>query len=281
MPPASAGALSARLRKLLAEPRLRGADVDSDRFVELHRQILLEKPVMLAVFREFYDAILEADERYFTAPGARVELGAGSSLFRNFHPEVISTDIKFTGSLLAVVDAQALPFRRDAVRAYYGINCFHHFPDPSRFFNQLAVLLPPGGGCVLIEPYHGPVARMFYRRLFETERFDREQREWTSEGTGPMTGANQSLSYIVFTRDAAEFSRRFPKLEVVKQLPMTNYARYVLSGGLNFRALLPARMGGMVRTMERLLSPLAKWCALHHLIVLRKRAVSSQAMEAP
>jgi hypothetical protein len=122
---------------------------------------------------------------------------------------------------------------------------------------------------------------MFYRRLFETERFDTAQRGWTTDATGPMTGANQALSWIVFSRDAAEFARRYPELELVEQLPMTNYLRYVLSGGLNFRALMPAPLEGVARAVERLLSPLARWCALHHLIVLRKRVISTQAIEAP
>jgi SAM-dependent methyltransferase len=278
MPPAEPAApepsrrpLVAALRRVLAEPRLRGVHVDSTRFVDLHRQILHEKPVMRAVFQEFYEAILRADARYLTAPGRRVELGAGSSRFGELHPEVLSTDIKRAGHLRAVVDAQALPFRRYSVRAYYGIDCFHHFPDPARFFDQLVDLLPPGGGCVLIEPYHGPLARLFFERLFETERFDRSQRGWTTEGSGPMTGANQALSYVVFTRDAGEFARRYPDLELVAQAPLTNYPRYVLSGGLNFRSLVPAGIAGAVRIAEGAMAPLARWLALHHLIVLRKR----------
>src|ERR1041384_6630914 len=77
---------TALLRRALAEPRLRGVDVDSGRFVDLHRQILHEKPVMRAVFQEFYAAILRADARYFTAPGRRVELGAGSRRLRGLPP---------------------------------------------------------------------------------------------------------------------------------------------------------------------------------------------------
>src|ERR1044071_10170435 len=120
------------------------------------------------------------------------------------------------------------------------MHCFHLFPDPARFFGEVVALLPPGGGCILIEPYHGPFAQFLYQRLFETERFDRSQRGWTSEGAGPMTGANQALSFVVFTRDAGEFSRRFPALELVAQAPMTNYPRYVLSGGAHIPLPVPA-----------------------------------------
>lgn len=275
--PAAPGRGTLALRRWLAEPRLRGVSVDSGEFVELHRQILMAKPIMRAVFSEFYDAMLAADERWFTAPGRRVELGAGSSVFGELHPEVLATDIKVARTVRAVVDAQGMPFRPGSVRALYGINCFHHFPEPERFFDELVRLLAPGAGCVLIEPYHGPLAAQFYRRLFATERFDPAQPAWTSSSGGAMTGANQALSYIVFRRDRAEFTRRYPGLELVEQRPLTNYPRYILSGGLNFRSLIPGWLGGVVRAAEGLASPLARWLALHHLIVLRRTDRASVA----
>jgi hypothetical protein len=54
-----------------------------------------------------------------------------------------------------------------------------------------------------------------------------------------MEGANQALSYIVFERDRERFERLFPDLEIVEQSWIANYPRYLLSGGLNFRQLLP------------------------------------------
>lgn len=267
----SHGLMAVALRRLLAEPRLRHVSVDSDQLVKLHRQILLEKRIMREVFAEFFTAMLAADARWFTAPGARVELGAGSSIFGDLHPQVISTDIKLADTLRAVVDALAMPFKTGAVRSVFGVNCFHHFPDPAKFFGELTAMLAPGGGCVLIEPYHGVVARQFYRRLFETEHFDPDQRGWMTAASGPMTGANQALSYVVFERDRAEFVRRFPALEVVESRPLTNYARYILSGGLNFRALVPAWCAPAIRGAEMALTPAARWLALHHLIVIRRR----------
>ena len=62
----------------------------------------------------------------------------------------------------------------------YGMNCFHHFPDPDRFFTELERVLVPGGGCVLVDPYHGPFARWLYPRLFATEGYDTDQVDWTA-----------------------------------------------------------------------------------------------------
>jgi hypothetical protein len=57
----------------------------------------------------------------------------------------------------------------------------------------------------------------------------------------------------------------------VHHAPLTNHLRYFLSGGLNFRSLVPEKLGGAVKLVERIASPLARWTALHHLLVLRRR----------
>ena len=53
--------------------------------------------------------------------------------------------------------------------------------------------------------------------------------------------------------------------------PLRNYLRYLLSGGLNFRPLVPQGAAGAVAFVETLLTPLRRLLALHHVIVIRKR----------
>lgn len=260
-------------RDRLSEPAVRSVDVDSDELLEVHRRILASKPMMRGVFDDIYDACMAADRRYFNGAGRRVEIGAGVSLFKQRYPEIISTDIKASSALDAVVDALAMPYEAGTVRAIYGINVFHHLPSPDRFFAELERVLGPGGGAVLVDPYHGPLARWLYPRLFTTEGYDLTQREWDAGGAmGVMHGANQALSWIVFVRDAALLLERHPGLEVVSRTPLTNYPRYLLSGGLNFRQLLPDAAIPALRACERVARPLARWFGLHHLIVIRKRS---------
>jgi SAM-dependent methyltransferase len=254
------------------DPRLKGVDYDSDDLITIHRQILMEKEIMRDVFAEFYDLCIALDKKFFSsATEKRVEIGAGVSFFKDRHPYIISSDIKHAPHLDMVVDAQQMEFPKNSVRAFYGINCFHHFPDPQLFFNELSRTLTPGGGCVLIDPYHGWVASRFYKKLFDTESFDKDQKEWTNKGAGVMVGANQALSYIVFCRDVGKFHHMFPELTVIYQHPLDNYIRYLLSGGLNFRALVPAFLSPVIRIIEILISPLNRFFALHQVIVIRKK----------
>jgi hypothetical protein len=86
-----------------------------------------------------------------------------------------------------------------------------------------------------------------------------------------MNGANQALSYVVFVRDRKRFETEFPQLEIVSQEPLPNAVGYLLSGGLNFRQLVPDFMTPLVELLERALSPLRRLYALHQVIVLRRR----------
>ena len=261
-----------KLRTWLQEPRLIGVDPDSERMLEIHSKVLYEKPMMRDVFSEFYDACIQLDEKYFSDSKAkRVEIGAGVSFFKKKYPEIISTDIKKAENLDMVVDAQNMPFEQNSVRAIYGINCFHHFPNPDLFFNELDRVLVKGCGCILIDPYYGTIAKRFYKKIFDTETFDMTQKEWVNESLGFMNGANQALSYIVFIRDKKKFEERYLNLEIIVQKPLNNYMRYVLSGGLNFRQILPSFFSPVIKFFEFIFMPFNSVFALHHIIVIRKK----------
>lgn len=260
------------IRRLLAEPRLLDADPDAPGFVDLHRRILASKPLTRSVFLETYRACRAADERHLRGDGARVEIGAGASFLGTVYRDVMMTDIKPVAGIERVVDAMAMPFAAGSVRAIYGMHCFHHLPDPARFLAELVRVLAPGGGCILVEPYHGPLAAFLYRRLFTTEGFDPHQQEWQTPTSGPMSGANQALSYIVFVRDRDRLRSDYPQLELVLMRPLTSWVRYLASGGLNFRTLAPGWSDRVLRGVELALAPAARWLALHQLLVLRRRA---------
>jgi SAM-dependent methyltransferase len=260
-----------KVRNYLQEPRLKNINPDSEELLVVHSRILYEKPMMRRVFSEFYNKCIGLDKKYFAGKGKRIEIGAGVSFFKKAYPEIISTDIKYAENLDLVVDAQNMPFENNSVRAIYGINCFHHFPDPDKFFHELERVLEKRGGCVLIDPYYGFTAKRFYKRIFDSEIFDPEQKEWKNESLGVMNGANQALSYIVFKRDREKFEKKYPGLEIVLQKPLNNYLRYLFSGGLNFRQVLPSFFSPLIIGFEGLLFPFRSAFALHHVIVIRKK----------
>jgi SAM-dependent methyltransferase len=254
----------------LREPSLASMDVDGAERLKLHRAMLDRKPMLRDVFIEFNQLFKKLADRFLPANGLEIELGAGVAPMRDSYPEVLATDVVVSPDLDRVLNAQDMNLADGTVRVFYGQNCFHHFPQPDQFFSELERTLAPSGGAILLEPYYGPLASFLYKRLFSTEGFDKSYPAWETPAIGPMNGANQALSYIVFVRDREEFSRKYPSLEIVHEQRIGNYLKYLLSGGLNFKQLLPDWTVGTISLMEKLLWPLNRWFALHHVIVLRK-----------
>jgi SAM-dependent methyltransferase len=261
-----------RVLSWLREPLVNGIDVDGSQRLELHRAMLQRKRMLQAVFAEFHHLFKTLDRELLSGKGMEIELGAGIAPMQESYPDVLATDVVESPQSDRTLDAEAMDLADNSVRTIYGQNCFHHFPHPDRFFRELARVLVPGGGAILLEPYYGPVAAFIFKRLFPTEGFDKAYQSWETPVMGPMKGANQALSYIVFVRDRTEFTRKHSALEIVYQAPVRNYLKYLLSGGLNFRQLLPDCFIESVGWAEKVLSPLNPWIALHHVIVLRKVA---------
>ena len=259
------------LADLLRDPAVDNVDIDGENRLEQHRRMLVKKRMLREVFNDFHLLFNRLDLRFFSGNGIRLELGAGVAPMRDSYPDVLATDIVYSEHLDKVLNAENMDIGNSSVRSVFGQNCFHHFPHPDKFFHELMRVLIPGGGAILLEPYHGPIASLLYKRLFHSEGFDRNYPSWETPATGPMNGANQALSYIVFKRDRAIFEEKYPHLEIVLEEPVGNYLRYLLSGGLNFRQLCPDLATNLIRLLEKLLSPANRWLALHYVIVLRKK----------
>ena len=255
---------------LLRDPSLNNVNVDDHERLVLHSKMLVRKRMLREVFIEFHHLFKKIDKQFMTAKGIEVELGSGIAPIRDSYPEVLATDVVASPHLDRVLNAEAMQLNDESVRAFFGQNCFHHFPHPDEFFNELERVLPNGGGAILLEPYYGPFATFLFRRLFRTEGFDKSYPSWDTPTTGPMNGANQALSYIVFVRDRIEFEQKHPTLKIVHQAQVGNYLKYLLSGGLNFRQLCPDAMSPIIGFIQRCLSPLNRWLSLHHIIVIRK-----------
>jgi len=267
--------LSKILRNLVLDSKIKDDNIDRDSvdLLKVHAEIIKNKTLLHNVFQEFYDLCIRMDISYFKGTGKVVELGAGVSFIKTKYPYITTSDIKNYQGVDLVVDSQNMLFEDNEVHAFYGINCFHHFAEPRKFFNELKRILPSGGGVVLIEPYYGFFSNILYKRVHEDEFYDKQQQLWETGHNANqfMTGANQALSYLIFVRDRKDFEREFPELEIVYTAVINNYVRYLVSGGVNFKQLLPSFLERPLKLLEKILTPLNKILGLHHVIVLRKK----------
>lgn len=266
--------LMSALRRSLYDPRVRDLDVDDNELLEIHRQILYEKKIMRNVFEDFYDEMTIRCDKYLVKTGLEIELGSGSGFFKDVRDGLVTSDIRNGDHIDRVLDAQNMDLDDSTVRCLYAINLFHHLPDPEKFFHELSRTLAPGGGCVLIEPHFGPVSGFIHSWLHKDEHFDKQAKCWQTEGiSGPLSGANQALAYLVFHRDKQLFQEKFgAELEILESTPLSNGIRYLASGGVNFRQLVPDFLEPILKATECLLSPFANTYALHNLIVIRRKS---------
>jgi hypothetical protein len=260
------------IRNWLIDSTVAPHDVDSPAFSIAHRQVVLRKRILRGLFEKFYRECRAMDLRYFQdCPGSRLEIGSGAGIVSEVYADVITSDIKVLPFVDLVLQAEKLPFEDNSLRAIYAINVFHHLSQPRDFFSELLRVVHPGGGVVLIEPFYGPLASWVFKNLHKSEGFEPEAPSWEPPvPTGPFSKANQALSYIIFKRDLSQFNKEFPELDLVVQRPQTQLW-YLLSGGVNFRQLLPDSLTALARFSERLLSPFNQWIALQQTIVLRKK----------
>lgn len=249
-------------KRLLAHPLTRGLSVDDPRTTELRREIIRTKRFLRAIYAEWYTLILSRLPRRDRV----LEIGSGAGFFDELLPDVITSEVFPTPGVRLVADACQLPFSDGTLDAIVMTDVFHHIPDVARFLDEANRCLAPGGRIVMVEPWRTPWSKWVYTRL-HPEPFLPDA-GWALPRTGPLSGANGALPWIVFERDRAEFERRWPRLRLGAIEPLMPIS-YLASGGVSMRSLLPGWTYGVVRALERMLP--ARGTAMFALIDIEAR----------
>ena len=258
-----------RLRSVLETPATRGLSVDDPHTTLARREILRRKAFLRKVYLEWYDLILEAlPER----PGRVLELGSGAAFLKDLLPSLVTSEVVAWEGVSLVADARALPFSPAGLRAIVMTNVFHHIGDARAFLREAARAIRPGGVVAMVEPWVTPWSRFVYGRL-HAEPFLPEARDWEFRADGPLSDANGALPWIVFERDRPIFHDEFPEWRVESVRPLMPL-RYLLSGGMSMRSLMPGAAFGFWRTLERVAAPIMDRVAMFAAIVLRRQEAS-------
>jgi hypothetical protein len=119
----------------------------------------------------------------------------------------------------------------------------------------------------MIEPWVSHWSRFVYTHLHH-EPFQPESPVWEFPSSGPLSGANGALPWIVFARDRRRFEAEFPQWQIEHVRPMMPF-RYLLSGGVSLRPLTPAWSFGLWSAAESVLGPWERSLAMFAQITLR------------
>lgn len=236
-----------RLRTWLAHSLTVGLDIDSPETTALRRRIIQENRFLRRIYETWYGKIAAVLP---LPPGAVLELGSGAGFLREFVPDAITSELFPTPGVCAALDGQQLPFRDGSLRAIVMTNVLHHLPQPRSFFGEAARCVRPGGVLLLIEPWVTAWSRLIYTRLHH-EPFAPDMETWEFPSSGPLSGANGALPYIIFERDRAQFEREFPMWRVEQIEPIMPFA-YLVSGGVSMRQMMPGWSFPLWHVFERL-----------------------------
>jgi SAM-dependent methyltransferase len=255
------------LRDLLAHPLTRGRSIDDPATTLIRRRIIGEKRFLRRIYEEWYTAIAA---QLPPEPGAVLELGSGAGFLNEYVPDLIRSEVFCCAGIEVVLDGRQLPFASSSLRAIVMTDVMHHIPDVELFFSECARCLRSGGRVVMWEPWVSRWSRFVYRGLHH-ERFDEDSSGWSFPLTGPLSGANGALPWIVLERDRQRFERLFPQLWLRRIVPAMPF-RYLLSGGVSLRSLLPGSWYPVVAGAERLLTPWMHHLAMFAFIVIERTA---------
>lgn len=227
------------------------ANLDDPSRIGFLRNIIQSKPALLYFYRETYRKYADCLKRC-PVEGQAIELGTGAGFTKNVIPSLITSDILPYEGIDIVIDGTLLPFRDESLKMICMVNVFHHIPDVELFFSEAERCLVPGGRIFITDQNVGVISKPILK-YFHHEGFDSDSCNWKFDSSGPLSGANGALAWLVFKRDKSRFADLFPYLKIESVVTHTPFL-YWLSGGLKNWSLVPAPLLPMLTWLDILIN---------------------------
>jgi len=245
------------------------AEIDG-RIAEHGRQ-WRQKPALRDIYLDLYRRMAAE-----LAPGRTLEIGGGAGIFKEYAPDVVTTDILPAPWLDLVADAQFLPVADNTFDNIVMFDVLHHIEFPRRFLTEASRVLRPGGRIIMVEPGITPVSWPFYR-MMHPEPVDMAADPLHDGEPDPNRDAfeaNQAIPTRLVGRDRARFVQAFPEFKVARKRWLSLFA-YPLSGGFQPWSLIPQSLVAPVLWIEDRLAPIfGGLLGFRLLIVIEKRAAA-------
>jgi SAM-dependent methyltransferase len=242
------------------------SNLDAPETTLQHRAIILRKIFLKKLYIHWYRSFLKKIPDL--ADGIIIEIGSGGGFIKMLEPRIITSDILSFDHCDMTFSAEGMPFEDHSLTAIFMIDVLHHIPNCEKFFLEAERTLKQGGHIVMIEPANTIFSRFIFQNLHH-ENFDPLASDWTFPTSGPLSGANGALPWIIFSRDYDRFTNTFPSLSKEEIKLHTPFA-YLFSGGLSYKSLFPGWMFKPFQLFEFLISPFNRWIAMFQTISVKK-----------
>lgn len=242
-------------------------DLDDAKTTIIRSKIIWKNIFLRNLYTDFY-TIFKNSLAGLSKRRKLVELGSGGGFIKKIIPDVITSDVIKLPGIDLNLSATNMPFNNESIDKFFMLNVIHHIHDARMFFKEIDRCLKKNGKLIAIEPANTLWGRFIYQH-FHYEGFN-PQGGWTLKSQKALSVANGALPWIIFIRDKKKFEKLFPKLKIIKITPHTPL-RYLISGGLSYRQLLPSWMYAVVKNIEKLAASLSKHTGMFYTIEIEKR----------
>jgi SAM-dependent methyltransferase len=254
------------IKTLLLHPDVGDLGIDDPETTQRRRGIIQNNRFLWRIYDEWYRSIASC---FPSGPGAVLELGSGAGFLAQYVPGLIASEVFPCSGIQLVLDARRLPFSTGSLKAIAMVDVLHHIPDNHAFLKEAQRCVRSGGSIAMIEPWTSTWSRPIYTHLHH-EPFDPDAKDWAFPAKGPLSGANVALPWIIFQRDRRAFEAEFGELEIREVRPFMPF-RYVISGGVSMRQLMPEATFDLWRKVESWLCTWSPQWSMFALIHITRR----------
>ncbi len=244
-------------------------DLDSPERTLIHGRILKQKYFLRKLYEEWYSLFQQQMKQL--PEGKVVELGSGGGFLKDIEPSVLCSDILDLPTNDVTFSALKMPFADQELSALFMIDTFHHIPDAQQFLKEAERVLKSDGCIIMIEPANSFWGRFIYKK-FHHEAFEPDA-GWTIPSSGPLSGANGALPWIVFERDVHLFQTAFPEF-TIEEIKYHTPFRYLISGGFSLKQLAPDFTYNFFSGIDKLLASVWPQLSMFVTIRLKKKSQS-------
>jgi len=220
------------------------SDKAKDRIVTLRNRARLGgNQNLLFWYRELYRDQL----RDFPNPSALsiLEIGSGTSPLKQFHSNVLTSDVLDLDYLDLVFDCHEIDklsaIEDNSLDVITLTNVLHHLKSPIAFLNRAASKLKSGGKVIATEPFFSALSTLIFKYLHHEMVDSQISEPELVHVQGPLASANIALPWLIFFRKH-EWLRRLNVSYDLESLSLRSFSSlsYMLTGGISHRLPIPS-----------------------------------------
>ncbi|TMP92881.1 MAG: class I SAM-dependent methyltransferase [Verrucomicrobia bacterium] len=173
-----------------------------------------------------------------------LEIGSGTSPLKQFHSNIVTSDILDLDYLDLVFDCHEIDkldsIKNNSLDVITLTNVLHHLKSPIAFLNRAATKLKPGGKVIATEPFFSVLSSLIFKYLHhEPVDFGISEPE-LGEVQGPLASANIALPWLIFCRRRDWLQHLNENFDIanLSVRPFTALS-YMITGGISHKLPIP------------------------------------------